>query len=237
LSLKIKILVTVISIIGITCANIYAFMPMKLEITSMFLDSPYPSGTNIAGFSWRSEFSQLDIMITNPSKTTTYEELNIILKPDQPVAAIVQSSGCPNIIIEANHNPTLHQKLQESATGKQMANPLVLVATNGGYRIRCGSLSPERSIKITMAVAGIKWNPKPPISNDSGIFDSDYALKVSISDGSSLWYGHQNGDVYETSTPVKILNVNGTFIAGVKNQNILLDIPVSILAIPINNSM
>jgi hypothetical protein len=128
---------------------------------------------------------------------------------------------------------TLRQMLIEGATGNQKANPLTLLATDAGYRVRCDKLPSGTALKIVMAVVDIKWNPAPhKPRSDFGIFDKDYILKTKFDDGSTYWYGHPDGNVYTPRPSPQNVKIYGEYVAGQRKRTVLIQTKSIVMTMP-----
>jgi hypothetical protein len=101
------------------------------------------------------------------------------------------------------------------ATGKRIASPLVLIASDGGYRVRCKLLPRKTRLKVVMAIAQVIDFPKPGQQGApprADVFDRTYALKVDQNDDIAHWYGHGtdlNGDrIEEVYKAVRVIPKN-----------------------------
>lgn len=197
-----------------------------LGFAAITSDVEYPVGTNIGAISWISRFRDLRILIINEAGSD-YSDIDLILRPDVPVASIGQVSNLPDVTFSPVADNTFSQELFVSATRKRVVNLLVLIASDGGYRVVRKSLPHKSKLEITFATAEIIDFPKPGVSQtprpDFGIFDRDYALKVEMKDNETKaitnnWYGRgsdANGrieEVYKTATPLaKTVQISGRY--------------------------
>ena len=52
-----------------------------------FYNHDYPAGKEIAGIKWRSEYAELQVNIVNHDKKIPYDELSVVLKPENALVA------------------------------------------------------------------------------------------------------------------------------------------------------
>jgi hypothetical protein len=102
-------------------------------------DVEYPLGTKIGGISWCSRFNELRLSIINETESAC-SNIDLILRPDVPVVSIGQLSNFPDVTFSPADEPIVRAKLHVGATGKNLGMPLVLIASDGGYRVLCKSL-------------------------------------------------------------------------------------------------
>jgi len=177
-----------------------------------------PTGTVVGGITWRPEFRELDVIVNNPT-SRSYADLNLLLQPHVPIAAIGQVNNISDVTFEDRFGNSMHQALINTASGGGVLNPLVLADTDAGYKIRCNKLPANSSLKIVIAIAEVKWNPTPFNPLQHTIFDSDYILRIQNTSNEdhgtyTYWYGHANADLFtpEPATPAT-LAVDGTYFA------------------------
>jgi hypothetical protein len=199
----------------------------------------YPSGTSLGQISWSSRFGDTRLLVIAKED---YTDLDITIRPNAPVAAIGQISNLNEVENPPVSDATFTQQLVIGSTGQRISNPLVLVATSGGYRIRCKTLPHDRKLEMVIAtadivdfpVAGKVVAPKP----NGGIFDRDYVLRVDMTNNetklsSSNWYAHgsdANGrieEVYKTERHLPTsIEVEGSAKVGDEKVNIKRTIEV-----------
>jgi hypothetical protein len=201
--------------------------PVPLDIMASVADATYPDGTIIAGVKWRSEFTKLTIEIHNSSSGMVYEDLDLVLKPDQPVAAIAQLSSIIDVSFDTKHALRVDPAFVEGATGNKKAIPLVLVATDAGYRIHCNRLPSRVPLTIIVAVADMIWNPSPSKPReDFGVFEKNYVLRIKMSDASSYWYGYPDAKIYTPRPLPRNLKIEGSYMAGHIQRTVTKDIAI-----------
>jgi hypothetical protein len=207
---------------------VYLYFHPHRCVSAMSVPGEYPNGTVIAGIQWRSEFTELDVQIGGAQRT--YNDLNLVIQPDFPIAKMAQTSNISGVSFEDKLSVTAHEMLIEGATGNQRANPLVLVATDEGYRVRCEKLPAGAMLKIVMAIVDVKWNPSPPQERpDFGIFDMNYLLRFKMSDGGTYWYGHPEGEIYTPRPSPQHIKVFGDYVASQRRRTFFAQIePVTL---------
>jgi hypothetical protein len=109
---------------------------------------------------------------------------------------------------------TVHMEQVRTPSGESTAVPLVLIASDSGYRIRCDRLPKATYIEIVMAIANPYWNDGKLIKGMT-VWDSAYVLKTAMTNGTSHWFGHQIGDeLYDLPRPVlRTVVVDGEYTA------------------------
>jgi hypothetical protein len=91
------------------------------------------------------KYVELQIFIDNPTRFE-YEELNLLVRPDKPVIAVAQMSEYPKTIFQDAKDNRIHLEDIALATGEGKAVPLILIATDSGYRVRCERLPAHSNI-------------------------------------------------------------------------------------------
>jgi hypothetical protein len=199
-------------------------------------DVEYPSGTTLGGIRWSNRFTELRVSFNNES-STDYHDLDFTLVPDQPIAEIGQITNLPEVSFSAAADPVLRQELVQGATGRRIANPLILIASSGGYRVRCQLLPRKARLEILIAIARVTDFPKPGQKvavPSAGVFDKTYALKVDQNDGVSHWYGHgmtaNGGRIEEVFKPDRIIpktvKIEGHYMVDTVEQEVSRQIEV-----------
>jgi hypothetical protein len=190
----------VVVLIALTVAFSWAIVLVKapLEISAFVTDAEYPSGKTIGSIAWRPEFTELQMWVKNPSNRN-YEDVSLLIRPSSPIAAIAQLTNVPNVSFEDNNGFSQRLMGINPTAGKSTASPLVLLATDAGYRMHCPHLPAGMSIQVVIALADIKWNPSAQRSQrpiEEQARDKNYIFRLKFDDFSTYWQGHTDGDVY-----------------------------------------
>jgi hypothetical protein len=195
-----------------------------LEPFAIVTDAEYESGTIISGITWRSEFTEVNLRLANPTDRD-YDELNVLARPTDPVAAIKEVTDLHARFID-NKDFTNHL-FEVDPTGSAKELGFVLLATDAGYRIRCPKIPRHDTLQVVMALADIKWNPQktPPNMNavDRARNDPEYVLKYKFDDFSSYWFGHKEGAAYAMRlrpSPNSWIKVDGQYTASYRIRKI-----------------
>jgi hypothetical protein len=198
------------------------FVNAPLDISAFSNSAEYPIGTTIAGISWRPEFSELLVSVRNPSEKN-YDDVNLLIRPAFPIAAIAQQTSVPNVSFEDKNGFTM--RLMEVTNANVTGVPLILLATDAGYRMRCSHLAAGEIIKVEIALVDIKWNPAPPESysgrttQEEKLKDRNYIVRAKFDDFSSYWLGHANGDDYAPRpTSSEWVKVEGQYTASERTR-------------------
>jgi hypothetical protein len=207
------------------------FVKAPLEVSAMVTDAEYPPGTTIAGIAWRPEFTELLMSIKNPSDRS-YDDTSLLIRPTAPIAAIAQLKNVPNISFDDNNGLSTRLMDINPTAGKATAIPLILLATDAGYRMRCPHLPAKTTVEVVIALADIKWNPPAHPSQRSieeVARDKDYVLRITnYDDFSSYWLGHPDGDVYAPRPRrSQWVKVEGEYNAALRRRSISQKVDVA----------
>jgi hypothetical protein len=183
------------------------------------LNPPYRYDTVVGGITFRPEFLEIDLHLQN-STDYQYNDLNLLIKSDAPIAQIAQLTNVPGVSFSVYHDAEV--KIGINSKGISSSIPISLLATNAGYIFRCEKLPPHSTITIVMAIAEMKWPPVIPNtikSLDKMASYKNYVVRMS-SDFSYYWFGHSDGDVYIDNPSVNAIKITGTFRSLFKPSNV-----------------
>jgi hypothetical protein len=122
-----------------------------LSVIATASDADYPVGSIVAGLPWSTKFSQLTIRIGNESRDRDYEHLDILIRPNEPIAGIAQKTSVPGVSFADGAGLSLEAvHLVGSDT---VTDPTSLLATSYGYRVRCDRLPKGRHLEIIAVIA------------------------------------------------------------------------------------
>jgi hypothetical protein len=131
----------------------------------------YPSGTVIGGIPWNSKYC--DLRVTIYPHAQDFDDLDIMLRPDEPIAGIGQISNIPDVSFLINTTVNIPAfGLINPSTGWTQAYATTELAFSGGFRFRCPKLPRNSSFQIVMAIA----RPTGAIG-----------LAINASDGTTYW--------------------------------------------------
>lgn len=182
--------------------------------------SQYGSGTSLSGITWSLRFTELRVVIANQNRNTDLSNLDFTLKPDAAVVQASQSSDLPDVAISPENAAPLHAlELVDMETSKRRPLPLVLIASNEGYRIRCKQLLRNQRLEIVLALANMREFSSPPPPG-TGVLEPGYVLRIANGD-IFYWYGYgrySDGrrieDVFSLDRPVpSLVQIDGRYSA------------------------
>ena len=193
---------------------VFVFVSAPLGVSIVLMNAEYPPGTKIAGISFGPQFTELRLVIKNGS-TRSYEDLNLLIKPTEPIAAVAQLTNVPNVSF-SNGAGLSAQVMRRSSDSSTML-PTTLLATDGGYRMRCPHFPAGESIEIVMAIAAVM--DRPPES--AGPTERNYTIRIKLSDYSSYWIGRADGDVYgPRPKTIQWVEIEGDYNAAQRSRSV-----------------
>jgi len=199
----------------------FVFAPSKLEVGAESYASNYPAGAKVAGIKWSSKYTELRVAIANPSNRD-YENLDLVLRPDQPVVEISQLDDSQKVSFEEVQHASVHY----ITNNEQSLAPRVVIASTDGYRVRCDRLRAHSRVNIVMAVASIAADSGGAFDNNGDV-RPDATLEMSFEDGGKIWFNDAINDKYFEKRPtVNTLGVNGQYQANMRSRTISRNVPV-----------
>lgn len=192
----------------------FVFSKTYLAIAGEAPDAKYDRQT-LYGIDWHPEFTELIVHVMNES-SSDYSDLNFKVKTDIPVVAISQITQIPDVTFDGTEGVTLgYEENDPSGVGKKIV-PLRLLATQDGYRVRCGKLRQGQWLTLILALGEIKmrghYDQVPPE-------DKNYVVEGK-SPAFTYWLGHPEGDVYQPRTNPSWVKVDGDFVAKYRRRTI-----------------
>jgi hypothetical protein len=225
----------IVSVVWIVLAALFTLKLVAVRAPVSFgaweSRAEYPPGTVLGNITWNSNFTELRVRIDNGSNYE-FENLNLIVRPDSLIARIGQISGpCP-ATFEDVLQMSQHMVYVNFGSGEQRANPLILIASDSGYRIRCEHLPAHEHLEIVMALADV--TPFVPCNaTDHCVFSPNYKLRIEMSDKTVHLFGHPMDDATAyglfylplKSSP-KNLNITGDYTVLQRPRNVAVDLPL-----------
>jgi hypothetical protein len=209
----------------------FVIVSAPLTFNSLASNSDYALGGGPGGIAWRSVFVELDFMATNPTDSN-YDNIDMVVRPDYPVAAIAQLSNLSDVSFEDYYGVTNRVTVQDLST--QVGVPLVFLATDAGYKIHCGRIPPKSSLRLVMAVVDTKksapTDPQKPIILPREVSPDDFILEQSFDtkgDKATYWFGSaKNLSIYAPGAKPKKIIVSGSYTAINRRRNVKQEIVV-----------
>lgn len=202
--------------------------PAPVVFNSLWTESTHVL-PETGGIEWKPFFAELETTFTNPRTDSTYDDLNVLLRPDRLVASVSQLSNLPEVSFEDRYGVSMHAWVEDlSKTDSNVTNQ-EFVGTDAGYKVHCAHIPPNASLRIVMAIVELKKpvpNPQvlPPVSSE-GIFT---AVNFTDKDGSKsvYWFGRKSYIgmfVLQPAKPTKI-TVSGSYMGGHRLRKIEKDV-------------
>jgi hypothetical protein len=203
----------------------FVFVSAPLNFSSLASNINYSNGATPGGIAWRPFFTELDLMVSNPTDGN-YDDVDIWIRPDSPVAAIAQLSNLSDVSFEDYYGATSRVTAEDLSTN--VAVPLVFLATDAGYKVHCGRIPPKSSLRIVMAVVDIKKSkpqvPQAPITVPRDISPDDFFVVWSFDtkgDKSFYWYGSaKNTSIFAPRAEPKKVTIKGSFTATNRRRSV-----------------
>jgi hypothetical protein len=167
-----------------------------------------PIGAVIAGIDWRPSYREVRLSIANVSDAT-FQNIDLVVRPDQPVAAAGQATDVPGVSIGWHEMPTFSPEAINTNTNERIAIPMVPLASRRGFRVHCNSLPAKSRLEIVFAAVALS---KPEEFNKdadvlAGVLSADYWACLSHDDGFNVWFGKENHTDAVFSDPPEVTSV------------------------------
>jgi hypothetical protein len=182
---------------------------IQIDVTARVRDVEFAAGTMHAGIAWHPRLSELRIYVNNKSNVD-FSDLNIVVRPDEPVTEIVQISNISNVSIELAVGSTLTPELVNRVTGQRQGVIAKLLATSEGYRIECPLLRKKQYIELLLAVGkpSGKIGFAATYPNFVVWWQASIDQKVAIE------------EYFDNRRPATWVQVDGTFSVAGRSQNV-----------------
>jgi hypothetical protein len=204
----------------------------KPNFVALSTTTEYAPGTVINDIPWLSFYTELDLIMSNPTDGS-YDGIDILVRPDFPVARITQLGNLPNVSFEDYFGVTQRAAVKE--LGTKVATPIVFLATDAGYRVHCERIPPKQSLRIMMAIVDFKKSaplkPGQPIPWQGDITAVDFGTEETFTakDGTkgTYWFGspYNIGTYIPHPNPARII-ITGHYSAKSKQREVKEEIIV-----------
>jgi hypothetical protein len=216
------IIATLAALGWFTFAFVLAKIPVVLMASSR--DVTYAPGTKLGGIYWIPEYSEMRTVIGNETDND-YSDIDLAILPDEPIAEIDQISNVPNVSVSPL-TPFLENPQLQTTSGVGL--PMNLIASTGGYRLRCDELPSHASIELVVAIGNID------MSRDHAF---PYVIRIGMKDGTAYWFQTHDPPnpemLWEPRHPPKMLQIKGTYVARHRKVTISKRLDISDMVRPI----
>jgi len=179
------------------------------------------------GIEWKPFFAELDATFSNSQTDTTYDDFNVLIRPDRLIAGISQLSNLSEVSFEDRYGLLMHGFVEDGPTIVNME----FIATDAGYKVPCAHIPPNASLRIVMAIVELKKPAPnqpllPPASAESILTGPTFTEK----DGSKYvyWYGRKSNVgsfLPQPTSPTKI-TISGSYVGNHRIRKIEKDVAV-----------
>jgi hypothetical protein len=209
-----------------------ALIHAPIEVSALAMGPAY--NLSPAGISWKPFYTELDVIIANQTDMN-YQNLNVLVRPDSPVADIGQDGNIGSVSFKDRYGVISQATIANPETGEVIREPLM--ATDAGYTVYCPELPPHISLQIVLAISGIVPSSPPNSTILQGGRIPGSPLKESIhftvtipdtKEGNfHYWYGNKdNAALWIANTEAKKVTVRGSYIVGHRSIDINKDVVV-----------
>jgi hypothetical protein len=176
----------VIAVVGGGILAIFVYLMLWIPLVTLDFIATRSSaerreGSVIGGIAWKPAFGEAHLVIVNGSDHDV-QDLDVVFRPDQPIAFVGQVTNLPNVAIAPHDVPSVDPQWI-SENGQRRAMDMSLLATSRGYRIR-GEV-PRRS-RLEIVIAAVR-------PNDAGDgSEGNKLLRIDFPRGESVWFAHRD---------------------------------------------
>jgi hypothetical protein len=153
---------TVVTVIILLLPSLFAYyvvlFPAPLQIGSTWTVSDYSPGTDIHGIKWAPGYSEVRVLITDPSDRD-YDSFDFSIRSSEGVTGIAEVSSIPCVPLTSIPHVT-----------DDGSNIYGLILDTGPRRFRCDKVPKHATIEFVLAVvnadddiASVQQNKKPPL--------------------------------------------------------------------------
>ena len=171
-----------------------------------------PNGAVIGNIPWSDKYREVRVTITNNSNRNV-EAIDLVVRPDQPVAAVAQVTNISDVSFTPNDPPVVEMQELETAD-RRTVMPTIPLATLRGYRVRCDALPRRSRLELVMAAVTINET-----GDGSG---ADKVLRVNYNSGQAAWFAHpgHSGAVFALKPTVKEVFISGQYTVAEREHNV-----------------
>jgi hypothetical protein len=171
----------------------------------------------VAGVNWLTNYAEVHVILRNASDAN-FEDVDLVIRLDQPIAAVGQASRLDSLVMNFHESPTITPEWLHA--DRRVPIPVKELATTIGVRVRCDLFPRNSYVDIVLAAATIaeKLQSKEERAKTK---EEDQLFCVNLSDRTSLWYAHKNHsiDVFGARPKVSYVEIKGQFTArGLKSK-------------------
>lgn len=206
------VILTIISFFSVE----WVFREHPIDVHSDFSSNDQLTDSVFGGIKWRPEYSKLTVTIGNFS-ARHYSDIDLLVRPSCSIAAAGILSANASVA-SFQDNSGLRSGSQNVPVGQKrfLEIPLVTLATEAGYRLRCEKLPADGGV-ITMVFALVAIKPHSADVRNIAAKNPKETVAHLTFDHGSAWTGHPEAGIYgERPNDIEKLSVTGSYVAGQK---------------------
>ncbi|MCU1303881.1 MAG: hypothetical protein JWQ87_4165 [Candidatus Sulfotelmatobacter sp.] len=212
--------VVVFVFVAFTIGVVSVSAPLRLGAFTNDLDYLASAAPTPGNIQWSPIYTELDLYVINATDNN-YDDVELWVKPNEPVAAIAQSGTLADVSFENWWG------YSGWITIDNVGIPWVLYATDAGYKVHCRRIPRHSSLQIVMAIAHFnKAHPKTDktgtaftIPPEEGLFDT--VLNSSNGEPSNYWYGlAKNLTKFGSKARATNVSITGSFTAVSRQRSV-----------------
>lgn len=192
--------------IGLSVYTLLWVPAYELSVRATTTHAPAPEGVVISGFVWSEKYSEVRLVLSNPSEED-FTDVDLMFNCDAPIAKFGVASGSAELSFYDNPE-TVDVEFQYPSSGSRTKHPVVVVASELGIRIRTQALPRDSRIEIVFAAVTMRDGKSPPS-------DDDILIKIGMSNGRSVWFASDRHTdwVFQSKPSVGSGSLDGRFTA------------------------
>jgi hypothetical protein len=205
------------------------FVPAPIDVSAFAMGPVY--NLNPGGLDWKPSYNELNVVFANQTDVP-YENFNVLVRPDVPVAGIAQIGNLPDVSFRDRYGIVANAFVRNPQTNE--TTKAVILATDAGYSVSCKEIPARNSLQLTLETVGIKPSPPPsgsisqggPMVVPSYARPQDFSFMQAVPDvieGKTFHYWLGSKDVTSIFVPnvtPNIVTVRGEYIGGRRSRNI-----------------
>jgi hypothetical protein len=213
--------------------SVFVLVKAPLFVWVLCTDADQPKGTT-GNIQWRPEYARIDIYIRNLTDMQ-YTDMDLSINPGVIVAAAgTVDNGYSSVSTEPIILATVREAETMNESERIVKDPIILLASDSGYRMRCNQLPPAGEIHLILAAVRMKPDLSPSkitaaisMGRPFGEEFFHYSAQEQVKGSSryNYWWGDTTAHIFsERPSSFRVVRIMGEFVAGKRMRHLSIEV-------------
>jgi hypothetical protein len=215
--------IALLAVVALLFTKYFLLTPAPLNVSAVATVAEFPADTKIAGIEWRPEYTELVVVISNPTEGA-YDDVTLLIEPDHPVAAAAQETSVPGVWLQDRYARSMNIRVDQRAVNFK------IIASNVGYNAHIDKLPAHGTVKVVFALANMSPGTVDKTKQIQWyeMLDPEIVYRESMGGKITYWHAHpaKKNTFGEKRPEPKTVRVSGHYVGRLRERPIAIDVGI-----------